>query len=104
MRSIRQDDLVEVLTGKDRGKRGQVREVLPDPQRVIVQGVNIVKKHMKAQALGTQAGIIEIEASIHRSNIAVVCPDCDKATRIGFRRRLDGVKVRYCKRCDEDLD
>lgn len=104
MRSIRQDDIVEVLAGKDRGKRGQVREVLPAPQRVIVQGVNIVKKHMKARALGTQAGIIEIEASIHRSNVAVVCPDCDKATRIGFRHRADGVKVRYCKRCEEDLD
>ena len=104
MRSIRQDDMVEILAGKDRGKRGQIRDVLPERQRVIVQGVNIVKKHMKAQALGTQAGIIEIEASIHRSNVAVVCPDCDKATRIGFRRRPDGIKVRYCKRCEEDLD
>lgn len=104
MRGIRQDDLVEVLTGKDRGKRGQVRQVQPQPQRVVVQGVNIVKKHMRARALGTQAGIIEMEAPIHWSNVAVVCPDCDRPTRVGFRFRADGVKVRYCKRCDEDLD
>ena len=104
MRRLRQDDLVEVLTGKDRGRRGQIRELQAQRARVIVQGVNIVKKHMKAQALGTTAGIIEIEAPLHWSNVAVVCPDCDKATRIGYRRRPDGVKVRFCRRCQEDLD
>jgi large subunit ribosomal protein L24 len=104
MRRLRQDDVVEVLAGKDRGRRGQVREVLPARGRVLVQGVNLVKKHMRARALGTQAGIIEIEASLHISNIAIVCPDCDKRTRVGFRFRTDGVKVRFCRRCDEDLD
>lgn len=104
MRRIRSEDTVQVLTGKDRGKRGQVRRVLVDRDRVVVQGINVVKKHLKARAMGTQAGIIEIEAAIHVSNVAVVCPGCDKAARIGFRVRPDGVKVRYCKRCDEDLD
>ena len=104
MRRIRRDDLVEVLSGKDRGKRGQVREILPRQERVRVQGVNLAKKHMKARAMGTQAGIIEIEAPLHRSNVAVVCPDCDRAIRMGFRFRPDGQKVRYCRRCEEDLD
>ena len=104
MRHVRQDDMVEIRAGKDRGRRGQVRQVLPERQRVVVQGANIVKKHMRARALGTQAGIIEVEAAIHWSNVAVVCPDCDRPTRVGFRLRRDGVKVRYCKRCNEDLD
>ncbi len=104
MRRLRQDDVVEVLSGKDRGRRGPIREVLPDRKRVIVQGVNIVKKHMKARQLGTQAGIIEVEAPLHWSKVAVVCADCDKRTRVGFRRRSDGVKVRFCRRCEEDLD
>jgi len=104
MRRIRQDDTVQILTGKDRGRRGQVRDVLPERGRVVVQGVNIVKKHMRARQLGTQAGIIEVEAPLHISNVAVVCTSCDQATRLGFRVRADGVKVRFCKRCNEDLD
>ena len=104
MRKLRRDDLVQVLTGKDRGKRGQLRQVLPKQQRVVVQGVNVVKRHLKARQLGAPAGIIEMEAPLHWSNVAVVCSDCDRSTRVGFRRRADGVKVRYCKRCNEDLD
>ncbi|MCY3919546.1 MAG: 50S ribosomal protein L24 [Chloroflexota bacterium] len=104
MRRLRQDDVVEVLSGKDRGRRGQIRELQPEKGRVIVQGVNIVKKHMKARQLGTQAGIIEVEAPLHWSKVAVVCLDCDHRTRVGFRRRTDGVKVRFCRRCEEDLD
>ena len=104
MRRLRQNDVVEVLRGKDRGRRGQVRELHPGGERVIVQGVNIVKKHTKPQALGTQAGIIEVEAPLHWSKVAVVCPDCDKRTRVGYRNRSDGVKVRFCRRCEEDLD
>ncbi len=104
MRRIRQDDTVQVLTGKDRGRRGQVRDVVAGGDRVLVQGVNIVKKHLKAQKLGQAAGIVEIEAPIHASNVAVVCSSCDKASRLGFRIRPDGVKVRFCKACDEDLD
>ena len=104
MRRVRRDDVVQVLAGKDRGKRGQIRQVLPSRERVIVQGVNVVKKHMQPRAMGTQAGIIEMEASIHWSNVAVICPDCDHPTRIGFRLHADGRKVRFCKRCDEEID
>ncbi|PZC43562.1 MAG: large subunit ribosomal protein L24 [Chloroflexi bacterium] len=104
MRRLRQDDVVEVLSGRDRGRRGQIRELLPDRERVIVQGVNIVKKHMKARQMGTQAGIVEVEAAMHWSAVAVVCADCDKRTRVGYRDRSDGIKVRFCRRCQEDLD
>lgn len=104
MRRYRQDDTVQVIRGKDRGKRGQIRQVFPDTERLIVQGVNIVKKHMKGQALGTQAGIIEMEAPIHWSNVAIICPDCDRSSRVGFRKRSDGIKMRYCKHCSKDLD
>ncbi len=104
MRHVRQDDLVELLAGKDRGKRGHVRQVLPARQRVVVQGLNRVKRHLKARQMGTQAGIIEIEAPLHWSNVALVCRHCDRPTRVGYRFRADGVKVRACKRCAEDLD
>ena len=104
MRRIQRDDLVEVLSGKDRGKRGQVRQVIPRRERVIVQGVNMVKRHLKPRQLGTQAGIVEMEAPLHWSNVAPVCASCNRATRIGFRIRADAVKVRVCKRCDEELD
>ena len=62
------------------------------------------QEHMRPRQLGTQAGIIEMEAPIHWSNVALVCPDCDRPTRVGFRLRPDDVKVRYCKRCEEELD
>ncbi len=104
MRRVRQDDTVQILTGKDRGQRGPVREVLGPRNRVLVQGVNMVKKHVKAQQVGQPAGIVQIEAPIHISNVAVVCTSCDKASRLGFRIRADGVKVRFCKSCNEDLD
>ena len=104
MPRIRRDDTVQVLTGKDRGKRGQVRRVLPRVERVIVQGVNLAKRHRKARQMGTQAGIVDVEVPLHWSNVAPVCSACNQPVRVGFRHRPDGVKVRYCKRCNEDLD
>ena len=104
MRRVRQDDLVEIVTGKDRGKRGQIRRVLPARARVVVQGANMIKRHMKPRAMGQQAGIVEMEAALHWSNVALVCRECDRPTRVGFRLRADGVKVRFCKRCNGDLD
>ena len=110
---IKRDDLVEVLTGRDRGKRGKVRRVLVKDGRAVVADLNIVKKHQKAQAGVRQAGIIDLEAPIHLSNLAPVCGKCDKATRIGVRE-LDEVKrypsgrerrmrARFCKHCGELL-
>ena len=103
MQRIARDDLVEVLTGKDRGKRGQIRQILPRKGRVIVQGVNIVKRHRRPTQLGAPAGIIEVEAPLAISNVAPVCESCNRRTRVGIRFRPDGAKVRFCKRCDEEI-
>ena len=99
---VRRDDTVEVLAGKDKGKRGKVREVRPDERRVVVADVNIVKKHMKpGRSRARQAGIIDIEAPLAISNVAVVCTKCDRPTRVGARVLDDGSKVRVCKKCGE---
>src|SRR5947207_14455268 len=88
---IKRDDLVQVLTGRDRGKRGRVRSILTDSGRAIVADLNIVKKHQKAQPGVRQAGIIDLEAPIHLSNLALVCTKCNQPTRVGSRE-LDEVK------------
>jgi large subunit ribosomal protein L24 len=99
---LRRDDTVEVLVGKDKGKRGKVREVRPDVQRVGVADVNVAKRHMKpGRARARQAGIVDIEAPIHVSNLAVVCTKCDRPTRVGTRLLDDGSKARFCKKCGE---
>ncbi len=99
---VRRDDTVEVLAGKDKGKRGKVREVRPDERRVVVADVNIVKRHMKpGRNRARQAGIIDLEAPLAISNVAVVCTKCDRPTRVGARILDDGSKVRVCKKCGE---
>ena len=104
MQRIKRDDLVLVSAGKERGKQGQVREVLPRQQRVVIQGLNMVKRHQRQQTQGTQAGIIEKEAPIHVSNVKLICHACEKPVRVGFRVRSDGVKVRVCHTCAQDID
>ncbi len=102
--NIRRDDTVLVTAGRERGKTGKVRQVLPQEDRVIVEGVNIVKRHMKPRSTtARQAGIVEKEAPLHVSNVALLCPKCDKPTRIGHRFLPDGTKVRFCKRCGEQV-
>ena len=106
MQRIKQGDTVEVIAGKDLGERGSVVSVLVKQNRVIVEGVNLLKKHQKARQAGNQqvqAQILEFNGPIHLSNVMLVCPSCDKATRIGFRYTEEGVKVRYCKKCDSDI-
>ena len=100
---IRKGDSVIVRTGRDKGKRGDVLKVIPAEDRVIVQGVNLVKRHTKPSQAGP-GGIVEKEASIHISNVAHVDPKEDKATRVGFRRLDDGRKVRFAKRSGEVID
>ncbi len=101
---IRKGDRVQVLAGRDKGKRGKVREVRPDVQRVVVADVNVVKRHMKpGRTQARQAGIVDIEAPIHISNVALVCPKTDKPTRVGVRTLPDGSRVRYSKRSGEQL-
>ena len=99
---LRRDDTVEVLVGKDKGKRGKVREVWPDEHRVVVADVNVAKRHFKpGRARARQAGIVDIEAPLNISNVAVVCTKCNRPTRVGARRLDDGSKARFCKKCGE---
>ena len=94
---IRKGDTVIVITGSDKGKRGEVLSVLPKDGRAVVQGVNIAKKHTKALGMGQPGGIIEKEATIHLSNLSLVDPQTNKPTRIGFRVLDDGRKVRIAR-------
>ncbi len=94
---IRKGDTVEVTSGADRGKRGEVLRVIPKEDRAVVQGVNIAKKHTKPKGMGQPGGIVEVEATIHLSNLAFVDPKSDKPTKIGFRVLDDGRKVRVAK-------
>ena len=95
---VRKNDNVLVTTGKDRGKRGRVLKVLPAKNRVVVEGVNLIKRHTKPNP-GRQikGGVVEREAPVHASNVQIVCPECGKATRIGRKVLGDGRKVRICR-------
>ena len=99
--SVRRDDEVQVLAGRDKGKRGKILEMLPERARARVQGVQMVKRHMKQTRQGQAAGIVEKEATIHVSNLALVCKNCGRPTRTGHRFLEDGTKVRVCKKCGE---
>ena len=94
---IRKGDTVVVLSGSDRGKRGEVLQVRPKDERAVVKGVNIARKHTKAQGMGQPGGIIEQEATVHLSNLALLDPQTDKPTRVGFRMLDDGRKVRFAR-------
>ncbi|MBI3978767.1 MAG: 50S ribosomal protein L24 [Chloroflexi bacterium] len=104
MTRIRKDDTVQVIAGKSKGKTGKVHRVIPKESRVIVEGANIVKRHVRPRPGIRQAGIVEMEAPIHLSNVMLVCSRCDRPTRVGFRYLEDGTKVRYCKRCQEVIE
>ncbi len=99
---IRRDDTVMVMTGKDRGKTGKVREVRPSAHRIVVEGINLVKRHTKPRGVARQGGIIEQEAALDVSNVALVCDRCGP-TRIGFREAGESGKERYCKKCGEGI-
>jgi len=101
---VRKNDTVLVIAGKDRGKKGKVRQALPKESRVVIEGVNVVKRHMRARGATRQAGIIEREAPIHVSNVMLLCIKCNCPTRIGFRFLEDGSKVRICRRCKEVIE
>jgi large subunit ribosomal protein L24 len=101
---IKKGDTALVLTGKNRGKSGRILSVLPDKQKVVIEGLNIVKKHMKPSKKYTQGGIIEKEAPIHMSNVMLMCPKCNKPARIGNTILEGGKKVRTCRKCKEVID
>jgi len=104
MQRIRREDTVMVTKGKDRGRTGEVRKVIPEDSRVIVTGINMVKRHMKPRGQTSPGGIIDRESPIPLANVALVCESCQQPTRIGFRAMRDGRKVRFCKRCDASID
>jgi large subunit ribosomal protein L24 len=101
---IHKGDLVMVITGKDRGKRGRIKEVLPRRSRVVVEGVNFVKRHRKPRGQMDQGGIIEFEAPLHISNVMLICPRCKEPARVGHDFLPEGGKVRICRSCGEALD
>ena len=99
---IRRGDTVEVLSGKDKGKRGRVERVIPERQRVVVQGVNLMKRHTRANVAGNvQGGIVDFNGPIAYSNVQLVCNRCDKRTRIARQLSEDGTQVIVCKKCGQ---
>lgn len=107
MQRIKKGDTVEIIAGKDLGERGEVKTVMPKENRVLVDSVNIVKRHQKARQQGNQqiaAQIVEREAALDLSNVMLVCPTCSQRTRVGYRLRDDGRKVRVCKKCSADIE
>lgn len=104
---IKVGDEVEVIAGNDKGVRGTVQRILPHKNRLVISGVNVVKKHQKPRQTGgrapAQGGIIEFEAPIDISNVMLVCPDTGEPTRIGVRRDEDGVRIRYSKKSGKDI-
>ena len=102
---IRKNDNVIVTTGKDRGKRGRVLKVRPEKNRVVVEGVNFIKRHTKPNPQRQiKGGVVEREASLNASNVQLVCPECGKPTRLGRRILGDGRKVRICRKCEGVVD
>lgn len=101
---IRKNDTVMVMTGKDRGKRGKVRVSMPKDDALIVEGANMVKRHVKARPGIRQAGIMSQEAPLSLSKVMLVCSKCDKPTRVGFQVLEDKRKVRVCRKCKEVID
>lgn len=101
---IRKNDSVMVIAGKERGKTGKVLRVLPDKDRVIVERLNMVKRHSKPRGPQQPGGIVEKEAAIHASNIMIMCDKCNAPVRIGHKILSDDKKIRICRRCNEALD
>lgn len=106
---VKKGDEVLVITGKNKGQRGKISRAIPSENRVVVENVNMVKKHMKPRGPQQRGGIIEREAPLHVSNVMLICPNCGKASRTGDRivegeGKLSRRKVRFCKACDQNVD
>jgi large subunit ribosomal protein L24 len=101
---VKKGDTVMVIAGKDSGKKGKVIKVLPDAQRVTIEGINRVKKHQKPTRALPQGGILKIESPVHASNVLLVCNKCSRPTRVGFKFLASGEKVRVCKKCGEVME
>ena len=102
MLKIKKGDTVKVLSGNDKGKTGEVLEVIPKTEKIIVKGINIRKKHVKPRRQGETGGIVDAEGAIYASKVMPVCPKCGKATRVGHKIEGDK-KVRICKHCGAEI-
>ncbi|MBU0485809.1 MAG: 50S ribosomal protein L24 [Proteobacteria bacterium] len=103
-KKIKLNDQVEVIAGKDKGRVGKVLKVFRDSDKVMVEKINMIKRHTKPSMANQQGGIIEKEGRLHISNLMLICPKCTKTVRIGKKTLDDGVKVRVCKKCGETVD
>ena len=101
--SIRKDDMVVVLSGKDKGKQGTILEVMPKEGKVVVEKINVVSRHTKPRKQGDQGGILKKEAPIYACKVQRVCPKCGKPTRAAHKVQADGKKVRICKKCGAEI-
>jgi large subunit ribosomal protein L24 len=101
---LKKDDQVEVIAGKDKGRVGKILRVIKEKDKVVVERINMVKRHTKPQEMNQQGQIVEKEAPIHVSNLLLICPECTKTGRIGKKILDDGTKVRYCKSCGESIE
>jgi large subunit ribosomal protein L24 len=104
LRRLRKDDTVMVIAGRERGKTGKVLRLLPKKDRVLIERVNLIKRHTKPRGVQQPGGIVEREAAVHASNVLPVCGRCNKPTRVGCRRLDSGRAVRICRRCGEQMD
>ncbi|MFH1354091.1 MAG: 50S ribosomal protein L24 [bacterium] len=100
---IKRDDVVKVLLGKDKGKTGKVMAVLPEKERVLVEGVNMAKKHIRPRKAGEKGQRVSVAAPVHISNVQLVCPTCKKSTRVGIKREA-GQRQRVCKKCQAVIE
>ena len=100
---IKKNDMVMVITGRDRGKTGKVMRVLPERGRVVVERLNIVKRHSKSRGAGSPGGIVEKEAPLNISNVMIFCDRCNAPVRVGVKSAEDGTKSRNCRRCGEAI-
>ncbi|MDP8233969.1 MAG: 50S ribosomal protein L24 [Candidatus Saelkia tenebricola] len=103
MTKVKKSDTVEIVRGKDKGKKGKVLKFYPKNNRVLVQGVNITKRHMKQRSQDTPGGIIELEAALHVSNVMLICNKCGRGVKAGYKMLEDGTKMRICRKCGENI-
>jgi len=101
---IKKNDNIEVIAGKEKGKRGKVLLIFPDKNRVIVEKINMIKRHSRPTGQTKQGGIVEKEGQLHLSNVQLICAKCNTGVRVGYKILENGDKIRVCRKCGEELD
>lgn len=101
---VKKNDMIKVIAGKERGKTGKVLRVFPEKGRVVVESLNLIKRHTRPSQLNPEGGIVEKEASLSASNVMLICGSCNEPARTGVRKLEDGSKTRYCKKCNASVD